>query len=54
MRFRTSRACLTTSIPSTRAVPAVGISSVISILIVVVFPAPFGPEQPEELALGST
>src|SRR6266508_2594110 len=42
MRLRTSRASLTTSKPSTRAEPAVGIRSVISILIVVVFPAPFG------------
>ena len=35
----------TTSIPSTR-VPLVGRSSVISILIVVVLPAPFGPSRP--------
>ena len=36
----------TTSWPSTRALPDVGISSVISILIVVVLPAPFGPSSP--------
>src|SRR5438045_1982096 len=37
----------TTSIPLTRAVPAVGISSVASILIVVVLPAPLGPMKPK-------
>ena len=47
MRLRTSRASLTTSWPSTRALPEVGISSVISILIVVVLPAPFGPSRPK-------
>ena len=36
----------TTSCPSTRAVPEVGSSSVMSILIVVVLPAPFGPSSP--------
>ena len=44
---RTSRASLTTSWPSTRAEPEVGIRSVISILIVVVLPAPFGPSRPK-------
>jgi hypothetical protein len=47
MRLRTQRASATTSWPSTRAVPEVGISSVISILMVVVFPAPFGPSRPK-------
>ena len=47
MRFLTSRASLTTSWPSTRALPEVGMSSVISILIVVVLPAPFGPSRPK-------
>src|SRR3954469_21925282 len=46
MRLRTSRASRTTSWPSTRACPLVGSSSVISILIVVVLPAPFGPSRP--------
>src|SRR5215218_5290505 len=46
MCCRTHFASLTTSKPSTRAVPEVGISSVISILIVVVLPAPFGPSRP--------
>ena len=35
-----------TSKPRTRAVPEVGSSSVVSILIVVVLPAPFGPSRP--------
>ncbi len=47
MCFRTQRASSTTSWPSTRAEPEVGISSVISILIVVVLPAPFGPSRPK-------
>src|SRR6266545_3481099 len=47
MRFRTSRGSWTTSWPSTLAVPEVGIRSVISILIVVVLPAPFGPSRPK-------
>ena len=46
MRFRTSVVSWTTSWPITRAVPLVGSSSVISILIVVVLPAPFGPSSP--------
>src|ERR687894_804635 len=46
MRCRTQRASWTTSWPSTRAVPDVGVRSVISILIVVVLPAPFGPSRP--------
>ena len=44
--LRTQRASSTTSRPRTRACPDVGISSVISILIVVVLPAPFGPSRP--------
>ena len=32
--------------------PEVGITRVVSIPTVVVFPAPFGPEEPEDLALG--
>src|SRR3954452_11411703 len=47
MRLRTSRGSLTTSWPRTFADPDVGISSVISILIVVVLPAPFGPSSPK-------
>jgi hypothetical protein len=46
MRRRTSRASVTTSRPRTRADPLVGSSRVMSILIVVVFPAPFGPRRP--------
>ena len=34
------------SCPATRAVPAVGGSSVVSISTVVDFPAPFGPRKP--------
>ena len=37
----------TTSWPSTRASPLVGSRRVISILIVVVLPAPFGPSRPK-------
>jgi len=33
--------------PATRAVPAVGVSSVQRIEIVVDFPAPFGPRKPK-------
>jgi hypothetical protein len=33
-------------VPATRAVPAVGGSSVVSINTVVDFPAPFGPRKP--------
>ena len=47
MRRRTSRGCVATSNPSTRASPEVGRSSVVSILIVVVLPAPFGPSRPK-------
>src|ERR687886_1517175 len=47
MHRRTSRGSSTTSWPRTRAEPEVGIRSVISILIVVVFPAPFGPSKPK-------
>ena len=47
MRRRTSRGSATTSWPSTRAVPEVGSSSVMSILIVVVLPAPLGPSRPK-------
>ena len=46
MRFRTSVVSVTTSWPITRAVPEVGSSRVISILMVVVLPAPFGPSRP--------
>ncbi len=35
------------SIPSMKARPDVGLRSVASILIVVVFPAPFGPMKPK-------
>ena len=41
-----------TSKPKIRAVPAEGRRSVVRILIRVVLPAPFGPEQAEELARG--
>ena len=38
------------SYPATTADPAVGAASVHSILMVVVLPAPFGAEEPEDLA----
>jgi len=37
---------LTTSKPATRAVPLVGSSSVVRILMSVVLPAPLGPSSP--------
>jgi hypothetical protein len=43
---RTQAASVATSCPRTRAVPDVGMRSVVSILMVVVFPAPFGPSRP--------
>src|SRR5574341_60210 len=43
----TARGCSTTSCPATRAVPEAGGESVVSIRIVVVFPAPFGPRSPK-------
>ena len=43
---RTCGPCLTTSKPATRAVPAVGGSSVVSMCTVVDLPAPFGPRKP--------
>ena len=46
MRRRTSRASRTTSYPRTRASPSLGRRSMISILIVVVLPAPLGPSSP--------
>ena len=46
MRPRSVSASRTTSNPMTRAVPAVGISSVVSILTIVVLPAPLGPSKP--------
>ena len=46
IRRRTWSASLTTSNPLTAAVPEVGMRSVVSILVVVVLPAPFGPRSP--------
>ena len=46
MIFRTAAASLSTLSPSTDAVPAVFCSSVVRTLIVVLFPAPFGPRNP--------
>src|SRR5215469_3007280 len=44
---RTSPGRATTSYPASEAPPEVGRSSVASILIVVVLPAPFGPRKPK-------
>src|SRR3954471_20963784 len=44
---RTSSLAPTTSKPATSACPAVGLVSVHSMLIVVVFPAPLGPRKPK-------
>src|SRR5690349_4599227 len=46
MLRRTSSRSATTSWPATRATPAVGVASVHSMLMVVVFPAPLGPRKP--------
>lgn len=46
MRFRTSSGDFMTSNPATLAEPIVGRSKVVSIFIVVLFPAPFGPSRP--------
>src|SRR6266513_2762232 len=43
---------LTTSKPATSAVPEVGSSIPVSILIVVLLPAPFGPSKPTNLPAG--
>ena len=42
-----SAGCATTSIPPTSARPLVGITPVVSMPAVVVFPAPFGPSRPK-------
>ena len=47
MRLRTSAAWRATSKPATRAVPAVGDSSVARMRSVVVLPAPLGPRKPK-------
>ncbi len=44
--FLTSLSCFPTSKPKTDALPSVGFRIVISMLIVVVFPAPLGPRKP--------
>src|SRR5437773_127151 len=52
-RARTSRGRASGLTPRTRMVPLVGMSSVASIFIVVVLPAPFGPRSPK-ISPGST
>ena len=47
--WRTPSACLTTSKPLMQRGAGVGGSSVVSIRISVDLPAPFGPEQAEDL-----
>src|ERR1700739_402226 len=46
MRFFTSRGGPRMSNPATEAVPPVGVRKQVTIRIVVVFPAPFGPRNP--------
>src|SRR5437660_12148667 len=46
MRFLTSSGFSSTSKPATVAVPEVGNRNPVSMRIVVVFPAPFGPRKP--------
>src|SRR5208337_708179 len=45
MILRTALGCRTMSMPSTRALPPLGGRRVVSILIVVLLPAPFGPRS---------
>lgn len=47
MFCRTFVACDTTSKPATDAFPDVGFKRVVSIIIVVLLPAPFGPRKPK-------
>ena len=44
---RTSSGSLTGSWPATESHPALGVRTVVSILIVVVLPAPLGPRKPK-------
>src|SRR5216684_4527703 len=46
MRFLTSKDCSRISKPATVAVPPDGVRKQVSIRIVVVLPAPFGPRKP--------
>jgi hypothetical protein len=50
----TSDGCLTGSKPFTDIVPELGWRSVVSILIVVVLPAPFGPKNAKVEPLGTS
>src|SRR4029077_16540187 len=45
-RFLTSSGCSRISKPATVAVPPVGVRKQVSMRMVVVFPAPFGPRNP--------
>ena len=45
--FLTLLSCFAISKPKTKALPSVGFKMVINMLIVVVFPAPFGPRKPK-------
>ena len=49
MRRRASSGSTATSTPATRAEPDVIVISVVNILTVVDLPAPFGPEEAEDL-----
>jgi hypothetical protein len=46
MRFLMRDSCVSRFKPKTEARPEVGLDSPVSIRIVVVFPAPFGPKKP--------
>ena len=50
MRVRTSADCSKTSKPPTRTVPDVAGRKPVRMRMVVVLPAPFGPEEAEDLA----
>ena len=54
MRFLTSRGCSRTSKPATVAVPDVGGRKHVSIRMVVVLPAPFGPRKPTILPFSTS
>jgi hypothetical protein len=54
MLRRTASGSLMMSWPATRPVPLVGTLNVVSIRVVVVLPAPFGPSRPSTVPCGTT
>ena len=54
LQFLTAKLSLTQSWPAILAVPDVGFVRLVSILMVVVLPAPFGPSKPKNSPLGTS